>query len=173
MSESVQHKPWHVREAESVLTKLGSSISGLGKEEAQVRLAHYGPNQFRGEDRVSAWQILFDQFKNVLILILLVATLMSAYLGHVVEAIAITVIVLLAIGLGFVQEYRAQSAIKALQKMALPTCRVVRNGEETTIASSVLVPGDTVLLLQGARVPADGRVLASVNLQINEASLTG
>jgi Ca2+-transporting ATPase len=114
-----------------------------------------------------------EQFKNILILILLAATVASAFLGHAVEAIAITVIVLFAVVLGFVQEYRAERAIEALRKMAAPTANALRNGKEVALPARDLVPGDVFLLRAGDKVPADSRLFESVNLQIEEAPLTG
>ena len=121
----------------------------------------------------SPWTILFAQFKNVLIVILLIATVLSAFLGHPIEAIAIAVIVLFAVLLGFVQEYRADRAIEALRQMAAPTTTALRDGEEVEIAARDLVPGDVILLRAGDKIPADARLIEAVNLQIEEASLTG
>ena len=118
-------------------------------------------------------EILAAQFKNVLIVILLVATILSAVLGHGTEAIAIAAIVLLAVLLGFVQEYRAERATDALRRMAAPTATVLRDGEEFEVPARQLVPGDVILLRAGDRVPADVRLLESVNLQVEEAALTG
>ena len=136
-------------------------------------MIEFGPNELEVAHRVSPWTILFEQFKNVLIVILLVATALSAFLGHGIEAIAITVIVLFAVVLGFLQEYRAERAIEALREMAAPTATVLRDGEETEVAARELVPGDVVILRAGNRIPADARLIEAVNLQIQEAALTG
>ena len=117
--------------------------------------------------------MLRAQFQNVLILILLIATALSAYLGEVVEAIAIGVIVGFAILLGFVQEYRAERALAALRQMAAPMARVLRGGTETEVPAQDVVPGDLVLLGAGDKVPADGRLVEAVNLRLNESALTG
>lgn len=150
-----------------------SSPSGLSAEEAGRRLLETGPNELLAARRISPWMILLQQFQNVLIIILLVATALSAYLGHSVEAIAITVIVLFAVLLGFMQEYRAERAIDALRKMAAPMASVLRDGEERDIPARDVVPGDVVLLQAGNRVPADARLIEAINLQIQEAALTG
>ena len=100
---------------------------------------------------LSPWALLFEQFKNVLIVILLIAVGLSAFLGHGVEAIAIAVIVLFAVLLGFVQEYRAERAIEALRQMAAPTATVLRDGEEVDVPARDLVPGDVILLRAGDR----------------------
>ena len=114
-----------------------------------------------------------EQFKNVLILILLGATAISFFLGHGIESIVIAIIVLFAVGLGFVQEYRAERAIEALRQMAAPTASVLRDGVEVRVPARNLVPGDVILLRTGDRIPADARLLESVNMQVEEAALTG
>ena len=169
-----QKTPWHALPVENALTTLRSNLDhGLLESEAAERLKHYGSNELKAAEGVSPWEILLGQFKNVLIVILLIAVGLSAVLGHEVEAIAIGIIVLFAVILGFVQEYRAERAIEALRKMAAPTATVLRDGEEREIAARDIVPGDIVYLTAGDRVPADGRVAESVNLHADEASLTG
>lgn len=147
--------------------------SGLDISEAGKRFSEFGPNELQVFGKVSPWVLFFSQFKNILIQILLIATALSAFLGHAVEAIAIAVIVLFAVILSFVQEYRAERAIEALRRMAAPTANVIRNGKEKKIPARELVPGDVILLRAGDKVPADGRIVQSFNLQIEEASLTG
>ena len=158
---------------EEALNGLSSSSRGLAEEEARKRLEQYGRNELKAAHRVSPWSILLEQFKNVLIVILLAATALSAFLGHGVEAVAITVIVLFAIILGFVQEYRAERAIEALSRMAAPTATVLRDGIEADVPARDLVPGDVVVLRTGNRIPADARLIEAVNLQVQEAALTG
>lgn len=164
---------WHTLPVETVITQLASTPSGLTGAEAARRLIEFGPNELQGVRQVSPWTILFEQFKNVLIIILLVATVLSAFLGHGIEAIAITIIVLFAVLLGFVQEYRAERAIEALRQMAAPTATALREGQEVEIPARDLVPGDVVMLRAGDKIPADARVIESINLQIEEAALTG
>ena len=164
---------WHTLPADEAGSRLQSARSGLTGVEASRRLIEFGPNELEAAHRISPWTILFQQFKNVLIVILLVATALSAFLGHGVEAIAITVIVLFAVVLGFVQEYRAERAIEALRKMGAPTATVLRDGEETEVAARELVPGDVVILRAGYRIPADARLIEAFNLQIQESVLTG
>ncbi len=171
--DSQTAQPWHTLSVSQTLEKLRSSARGLTSEEAERRLTQYGPNQLQAAARISPWMILLEQVKNVLIIILLFATALSAFLGHGVEAIAITVIVLFAVILGFVQEYRAERAIEALREMAAPTATVVRNGRERRINALELVPGDLILLATGDKVPADARLIDAVNLQTIEAPLTG
>ena len=166
-------RPWHAESAEEALRRLGSSPHGLTGAEAQRRLAVHGPNALQAARRTPAWQLLLGQFRNVLIIILLVATALSALLGHAVEAAAITVIVLFAVLLGFVQEYRAGRAIEALREMAAPRATVVRDGEEVDLPARDVVPGDLLVLSAGNRIAADGRLLQAVNLEAQEAPLTG
>ena len=158
---------------EAAFGRLASRPKGLTPAEAEAVLDRVGPNELQAAAGVSAWEILGAQFKNVLIVILLIATLLSAVLGHGTEAIAISAIVLLAVILGFVQEYRAERATDALRRMAAPTATVLRNGEECEVPARQIVPGDIILLRAGDRVPADARIVESVNLQIEEAALTG
>lgn len=164
---------WHNLTVEQTFTRLTSSPNGLTAAEAARRLDEFGPNEVQAAGRISALSILLEQFKNVLIVILLLATALSAFLGHGVEAIAITVIVLFAVLLGFIQEYRAERAIEALREMAAPTATVIRNGREDDVPARDLVPGDVILLATGDRVPADARLTEAVNLQTVEAPLTG
>ena len=164
---------WHSLTTDQTLDRLESSRSGLTSAEAQRRLAQYGPNELKAAERVSALALLIGQFKNALILILIGATVLSAFLGHAVEAVTILIIVLFAVVLGFVQEFRAEKAIEALQRMAAPNANVLRDGEESRLPARELVPGDVVLIAAGDRCPADARILQAMNLQVEEAVLTG
>ncbi len=168
-----ESKPWHALSADEAFQNVQSQPEGLSPAEAAERMLRYGPNELQAAHRVSPWEILLEQFKNVLILILLGATALSLFLGHGIESIVIAVIVLLAVVLGFVQEYRAERAIEALRQMAAPTATVVREGIELKVAAKELVPGDVILLHTGDRVPADARLLEAINLQVEEAALTG
>ena len=165
--------PWHTLTIEDTLARLQSTSGGLTDAEAARRLEEFGPNELQAADRISPWAILLEQFKNTLIIILLLATGLSAFLGHGVEAVAITVIVLFAVILGFVQEYRAERAIEALREMAAPAATVVRGGRERRIPAREVVPGDVIMLATGDKVPADARLIEVVNLQAVEAALTG
>jgi Ca2+-transporting ATPase len=170
---SEEERSWHTRTVEAALSELSSARTGLAKVEAEQRLERYGPNELQAAAQVSAWKILLEQFKNILILILLVATAASAFLGHGVETIVIAVIVLFAVVLGFIQEYRAERAIEALREMAAPTVIVIRGGQEIEVAARNVVPGDIILLQAGDKVAADARLIESVNLKADEAPLTG
>ena len=164
---------WHTVSVDEALEYLATGATGLASAEAAQRLQVHGPNELQATARGSAWRTFAAQFENALILILLAATAVSGFLGHTLEALVITVIVLLAVLLGFIQEHRAGRAIEALRKMAAPTARVLRDGHEAVVPARDLVPGDVVLLRTGDRVPADARVMQAVNLTIDEAALTG
>ena len=165
---------WHQLEVNAALAQLKSDAGrGLSEVESRRRLVEYGANELQADGRVSPLTLLLEQFKNILVVILLVAVALSAFLGHTIEASAIAVIVLFAVLLGFIQEYRAERAIDALRKMAEPSATVIRDGKEIDIPSRELVPGDIIILLTGKKVPADGRILSAVNLKADEAALTG
>ena len=146
---------WYTLTVEDSLKRLESGPRGLSSDEAARRLEKFGPNELQAQGRVSPWAILLEQFKNVLIIILLLATALSAFLGHGVEAIAITVIVLFAVILGFIQEFRAERAIEALREMAAPYATVIRDGRDERVPARDLVPGDLIVLSTGDKVPAD------------------
>ncbi|MBI1732916.1 MAG: cation-translocating P-type ATPase [Gammaproteobacteria bacterium] len=163
----------HLLTPEQACARMQSRPGGLTVAEAAARLLRHGPNELQAAARISPWALLLAQFKNVLIVILLIATALSALLGHGMEAVVITVIVLFAALLGFVQEYRAERAVEALRRLAAPTATVLRDGDETEVRAREVVPGDVILLQAGDRIPADCRLLEAVNLQVRESSLTG
>ena len=168
-----ENNPWYTLTVDETLAQLGSAPEGLSQTAAAERLQQYGPNELQAGKRTTPLAILIEQFKNIFVIILLLAAGISAFLGHEVEAIAIAVIVLFSVILGFVQEYRAERAIEALREMAAPTAAVLRDGDEIDIPAREVVPGDIILLKAGDRVPADARLIESINLQIEEAVLTG
>jgi len=161
---------WHALSIEAVFARLESGHAGLSETEATRRLTEHGSNELQAARRISPWSILLEQFKNLLIIILLVATVLSAFLGHGIEAIVIGIIVLFASLLGFVQEYRAERAVEALRKMAAPTATVMRDGDEVELPARDIVPGDIVLLRAGDKIPADIKLIEAVNLQVEEAA---
>lgn len=169
----MQTSAWHTLTLDATYERLDTNPKGLTNAEAAKRMLEVGPNELQAAKRVAAWEILLEQFKNVLILILLAACVISLFLEHGVESIIIAVIVLFAVLLGFIQEYRAERAIEALRQMAAPTASVLRDRNEVKIPARDLVPGDVILLRTGDRIPADARLLETVNLQVEEAALTG
>jgi len=164
---------WHAQSVDVLLRTLGTTTAGLGAPEVAVRLGVYGPNELQAIEGASGWRTLAAQFQNVLIVILLAATVVSGLLGHALEASVIAIIVLFAVLLGFIQEYRAERALEALRTMAAPVAHVVRDGLERSIPSRDLVPGDLVILRAGDRIPADCRITTAVNLAMDESALTG
>ncbi len=164
---------WHALEVDSVLERLGSSRSGLAAEESERRLLQFGPNRLSRIEAVSAWRLLLDQFKSLVVLLLLAAAVVALVLGDVLEAAAIALVLALNTTIGFTVELRARRAMDALLRFESPTARVVRNGRATAVASERLVPGDVVVLEEGDAVPADARVVEGSGLRVNEAPLTG
>jgi P-type Ca2+ transporter type 2C len=164
-----------------VVRALGSDPSrGLTAADARARRAQYGPNELRAERPVPAWKKFLAQFTDLLVILLLVATAISFVLWLYerdaplpYEAIAISAVVLLNAVMGYLQEQRAESAIAALQQMAAPHARVVRDGEVTSVAAVDVVPGDVLLIEDGDTVSADARVIESIALKMAEAALTG
>ena len=173
INDSGSESAWHTMAVAAVLQRFDSPPAGLASADAAERLERYGPNELQASASTSAWHTFVAQFKNVLILILLGATIVSGFLGHTLEAIVITVIVGFAVLLGFIQEHRASRALEALRQLAAPTARVRRDGQEVVRPAREVVPGDVVLLRAGDRVPADARVTQAVNLAVDEAALTG
>jgi P-type Ca2+ transporter type 2C len=165
---------WHQIEPQAAVKKLGSNaVTGLSKVEATRRLAEFGRNELAGGGTRSSWLIFLDQLKELMVVILMTAAVISALLGDNSDAIAIGAIVILNAVLGFTQELRAEKAMAALKKLAVPSVKVRRDGEVRETSSVGLVPGDIVLLEAGNFVSADCRVLESADLQAQQAALTG
>lgn len=165
---------WYHMHTQDAMDALGSNMeTGLDSAEARARLEKFGANELIDRGVKSPWKILFEQFTDTMVVVLMIAALISGALGEMQDAIAILVIVILNAILGFRQEYQAEQAMAALKKLAVPTVRVRRNGKVQEISSRELVRGDIVLLEAGNLVPADCRVLESANLSTQEAALTG
>lgn len=165
---------WYRLSDKDALGTLNSNLEqGLSQDEAQKRLEQYGPNELIDRGLKSPWKILWEQLTGLMVLILLAAALISGLLGEFKDLIVIMVIVVLNAVLGFSQEYRAEKAMAALKKMAVPKVRVRRGSHVVEIPAQDLVPGDIILLEAGNTVPADARVLESINLRALEAVLTG
>jgi Ca2+-transporting ATPase len=158
---------------EETLSELGSNETGLSSEEAQKRLSEYGPNELKKEKGTSPLKLFLRQFTDILIIILLIATGLSLAIGETIDALIIFAIVIASALLGFIGEYRSEKAVDALKKMTAPTAIVLRDGKETKVQATQLVPGDIVLLYTGDKVPADARLLGAFNLKLDEAALTG
>ncbi|MFH2030464.1 MAG: cation-translocating P-type ATPase [Bacteroidota bacterium] len=172
-AQSLYGQKWYNFDIPAIYKKLNSSNEGFTTDKADALLNTHGKNEIALEDKSSPWLLLFEQFKGLLILILIVAAIISAAIGETVEATAIIVIVILAGILGFIQEFRAGKAIESLRKMAAPQATVLRDGIKKVISASEIVPGDIIMLISGDKIPADARIIESSNLRIDEAPLTG
>lgn len=165
---------WHALSAEEVYKRLETGVqNGLSSQEAARRLEQYGRNELAEKPRPTFWKMLFDQLNNFVIILLIVASLISALMGEWVEAGAILLIVALNSILGVVQESRAEEALAALKKLASPEAQVLRDGHRVSVPAPLLVPGDIVFLEAGNFIPADIRLTEAVNLRVEEAALTG
>ncbi|MGW8249615.1 MAG: cation-translocating P-type ATPase, partial [Anaerolineales bacterium] len=174
LSEKTDRSAWHAVEAEQVLRELDvQAEGGLSSDEARRRLETYGPNELKEAPATTFWQMLWEQFNNFVVILLIVAAVVSALLGDMIEAAAIMAIVILNAALGVFQERRAEQALAALRKLAAPEAHVIRDGSHQTVPANQVVPGDLVLLEAGNFVPADVRLLEAVNLRVEEAALTG
>ena len=165
---------WHCLPTAEVAGQLGTDpAAGLTRDEAASRLARYGPNAIQEGEKRSPWRMLADQFTDFMIIVLLVAAVISGFIGEVVDTVAILVIVVMNGIIGFIQEYRAEQAMAALKKLAAATARVLRDGAVVEVPAAELVPGDVVVLEAGNVLPADLRLFESVVLKTEEAALTG
>jgi Ca2+-transporting ATPase len=169
----IEDRDWSRTSGENAENLLDSPPVGLSSAEVSERLAQFGPNKIMQDEGRGRLQILTAQFKAVLTYVLIAAALISLVLGDWIETIAILAIVILNAVMGYVQESKAEEAMAALQKMAVPEVTVRRAEGVTTTSSEQVVPGDRVLLETGNIVPADGRLIESSNLRIEEAPLTG
>ncbi|MCW4020348.1 MAG: cation-translocating P-type ATPase [Candidatus Bathyarchaeota archaeon] len=174
---------WHNKKQTEALEALKTSLNGLSSEEAKERLAKYGPNKLVERGGISPLKIFFDQFKDIFVLMLLAAIVISLFIAFTkseaptmedyADTITIGVIVALNAVVGFVQEYRSEKAIEAMRKLTSPKTRVVRDEKETVIPAEEVVPGDILVLETGDRISADARLLEVVDLKTDEAILTG
>ncbi len=164
---------WHSLSTDDVFKRLDSEETGLTEGEVKGRLEEYGKNVIEERGGRSPLEILLEQFKNMLIIILIVAAAFSLYIGEFVDGSLIIAIVLLNGIFGFVQDYKAEKAIEDLRKLSSPKSTVMRNGKEVEIKSENLVPGDILLLEEGDSISADARILWGNNLKVDESSLTG
>ena len=169
-----QTNKYYLKTALEAEKELNTSLKvGLSSSEVKQRLEKIGPNQLKEGKKRTVWHMLIDQFKDVLIIILLASAVISVLLGEVTDAIVIGIIVILNAILSVLQEYRAEKSLDALKKMTVPETLVMRDGKQKKIKSTQLVPGDLVLLESGDRIPADLRLVEVTDLSIQEAILTG
>ena len=167
-------RPAHAVPADEVMSAYEvDPSSGLSVSQVDERREQYGPNALPEGEKRPKWKLLLDQFRNVLILVLMGAAALSAVVGDLKDAIVIAVVLTINAVIGFVQELRAEASVEALKKMIHTSARVRRDGRVVEIDAEDLVPGDVVLLEAGDRAPADGRLLTSTNLELDESALTG
>ena len=176
--DSQRHKPWHALTYKETEQILHTSEEGLSDAEAAKRLAEYGKNDLRQKPPKSVWKMIWEQLTDVMVIILLIAAAFSLVMYFIedeglAECIVILVVIALNATIGVVQEKKAANALEALKNMTAPSARVMREGEESVVPASELVPGDIVYIEDGAIVPADIRIIQDSNLKVQEAALTG
>ena len=179
---------WHSKEREEVIRVLQSDIGGLSAEQVELKRREFGYNELKERKKASPLQIFLSQFRNIFVVMLLIAIIISVVLGWYeaqvlhearvtvetfVDAIAIGAIVIINAIVGFVQEYRSEKAMEALEKLTTPRARVLREGRDMQVPARELVPGDILLLEAGDRMAADGRLFEVVDLSMDESVLTG
>ncbi|HLO83072.1 MAG TPA: cation-translocating P-type ATPase [Chitinophagaceae bacterium] len=164
---------WHQTSIENALLRADSARDGLSPDEVALRQTKFGPNALEEKKKKPAWKIFLAQFKDFMIIVLILAAIISGSIGDITDTIIILVIVFLNAIIGFIQEYKAEKAMEALKKMATVQANVIRRGQHLHIPSTELVPGDIVQLDAGNIIPADVRIIEAHNLQVNESALTG
>jgi Ca2+-transporting ATPase len=156
-----------------VFEELKTSPAGISSQEASVRFEEYGPNELKEKKKRTLFMMFLDQFRDVMILVLIGAAVIAGFIGEASDTIAIIVIVVINAVIGFIQEYRAEKAMQALRRMAGSSATVLREGMPATVSAAVIVPGDVIVLEAGSIVPADMRIVEAANLKVEEAALTG
>lgn len=171
---TAMHTHWHLREAHDLAREHGVDPSlGLDEAEAALLALRHGPNEIAGAEQRTPLSLLLAQFKDFMIVVLIGAAVISGLIGDLIDTLAIVVIVLLNALIGFVQAWRADRALAALQQLAAARATVLRGGQRQTLPASQLVPGDIVLLEAGNQVPADLRLIEIAQLRVDESALTG
>jgi Ca2+-transporting ATPase len=169
----VDELAYHDADLDELFKQFDSSERGISSEEAARRIQKYGKNELKHEKKASLFVLFLSQFRDFLMYLLLFATAISLIFQEYLEAVAMMSIAVLSAILGFVQEYRASRAMEALERLSAPHAKVIRDGVEKKILASDLVPGDIFVLEAGDIVPADGRIMESYDMKVEEASLTG
>ncbi|RSK26176.1 cation-translocating P-type ATPase [Bacillus sp. HMF5848] len=164
---------YHNQTTDEVLTKINATKDGLTDTEVQKRQEQFGLNELGEERRKSTIQVFLEQFKDFLVIILIVAALLSAFLGKFESTVVILVVVIINAILGTVQHVKAEQSLKSLKNLSAPSAKVLRNGKKVEIPSKEVTVGDILYLDAGDFISADGRILESHSLQVNESSLTG
>ncbi|QZT35397.1 calcium-translocating P-type ATPase, SERCA-type [Caldalkalibacillus thermarum TA2.A1] len=170
----VKRLKWYVQDERALEQTLQTNLEeGLSRKEAEKRLQKVGYNELKDGQRISAFALLLGQFKDFMVLVLLIATLISGLLGEYTDAITIIAIVILNAILGFIQEFRAEKSLQALKQLTAPTAHVIRDGKLIEIPAAELVPGDVVYFEAGDRIPADMRLIETKGVYVEESALTG
>ncbi|MBI2670397.1 HAD-IC family P-type ATPase [Candidatus Woesearchaeota archaeon] len=164
---------FHSKTIEDVLNDLKTSLKGISSQEASSRVSTYGYNELKESKKKTKLALFLEQFKNFLVLILIAAAIISIFIKEIKDAILIMLIVIFNGIFGFIQEYKSEKAIEALKKLTSLNATVIRDGKQIQIPTKELVPGDIVLLEEGSKIPADCRLIEVINLETQEASLTG
>jgi len=165
---------WFSKTVQEITEEFNTNIeTGLSSQEAENRLKQYGPNKFQEGEKTSIWKMLWEQINSILIWILIVAAIISAFVGEITDAIIIFIVIALNAIIGIMEETKAEKALEELKKMSTPKAIVKRDGQIKEISSENLVPGDVVIIDAGRYIPADLRLIETANLQIEESALTG
>mgnify|MGYP000687734482 CR=1 FL=1 len=166
-------KEWYQMHEDEVLEALGSDANGLSSEKAETLLKTHGENVLRETKKKSVWRVFAEQFADLLVIILIIAAIISMISGNVESTIVIFAVITMNAILGTVQHEKAEKSLASLKTLSAPTAKVLRGGVKGEIPSAQVVKGDILLLEAGDMVTADGRILESYSLQVNESSLTG
>lgn len=165
--------PFHALSTEEAIEKLGSSHKGIASEEVAKRLGEYGLNKIEDKSKAKLWKLIWKQLNSPIVLVLVVAALISWFTHHYGDSIVVLIVVAINTLIGTVQEYRANKAVDTLKELLVPKAKVLRDGNLKLIPAVDLVPGDVVLLDQGEKIPADGRLIDAANFRVLESVLTG
>lgn len=166
-------KQYYLQTKDEVLKDFKTSIDGLSTNQAEENLAKYGKNALVEGKKKTAFQVFLEQFKDLMVIILIIAAVISAFTGDLESTLVIIAVLILNAILGTVQHVKAEKSLESLKSLSSPSAKVLRNGEKIEIDSKDVVPGDIMLLEAGDMVTADGRILDNYSLQVNESSLTG
>ena len=173
VNASTTEKLWYQQTVEESLAGLQTGPAGLSPEDAQNKLKHYGPNVLPQKEGKSLFIKFISHFKDILIYILLAAAVVTAIMGHWVDTLVILGVAVINALIGFIQENNAEKSLKSIQNMLSSEALVLRSGQQVTVATDEIVPGDIVLLRPGDKIPADLRLIDVHNLRVEEAILTG
>ncbi len=165
---------WYNKTVEQISEELNVKVtSGLSEKQAEARIQEHGFNELKEKEKETLLTKIINQLKDFMVIVLILASVVSMFVGEVADSLVIIAIVVVNAVLGIVQEGKAEKALEALQKMSAPNAKVIRNGKAEVIPARMIVPGDVLLIEAGDIIPADIRIIESANLKMDEASLTG